>query len=800
MKQWILAWRALVRRPGFVSAVVVILALGIGANTAIFSLVDAVLLKPLPYPNPDRLVTVMESSPSKNESTSLIAPVRVEDWNRRNRTFEVIAAAYGDSVTDTSGAEPERLAAWRVSPRYLSVFGVKPVVGRAFTPDEELDGGPASVIIAQHLWARRYREAPSVIGRRLVLDGRGFTIVGVMPKEFAASGIDVWIPAQINAGLMRNRDARFYIGVGRMKPNVTVAQAQEDLARVERDLGIEFPQSDKGWSAVVGDLKEARVAGYRRALFFVFGAVALLLLIAVANVAGLMLTQLQRRARELAIRSSIGGTRMQVVCGVMREAVLIAAAGVGLGCLLAAWLVTFLTKAFATLPQSSAIRLDWRALLFAGLGGCLAVLLCGLLPALRSTRADLAVLLSHLGRGASGQHKWQSTLVACQIAVTVLLVASAGLLLRSYHNLSHVELGFDAVHAITFHVGAGWGEDRTRVGQMQKSILAQLERTPGVESAGYTNFLPTRGATLRYQVTLEGLAGASDSGHITIGERSISRGYLAALGTPLLAGRDCPDLAPVSNDPQKPGDPPKALVSRRFAETYGNGQNLVGRHLRWVDQPLGAPMEIVGIAGNAREDTLDVTAAPYLYLCMAPGGWPDPEYVARTHGDTRALIHQIRPIVRNIDASRAVFGLQSVQDVVSESLATPGLNTRMLTGFAIAALLLASVGLYGLVSLTVAARTREIGVRMALGAGAPQIAAYVVRGVTRLLGFGIAAGLIMTLLADRILRSVLFGVSPMDVATLAATVLTLAVVSALATLAPARRAARIDPLTAIRTE
>ena len=795
MKSWILAWRSLVRRPGFTAAVVLILALGIGANTAIFSLVDAVLLKPLPYPNPDRLVTVMEASPSKNESTSLIAPARLEDWNRRNRTFEEIAAYYGENVTDTSGAEPERLAARRVSPRYFTVFGVKPTAGRTFTPDEELDGGPASVVISHGFWTRRYHQVPSAIGQRLVLEGRGFTIVGVMPKEFDTAAVDVWIPAQLAAGLMRNRDARFYMGVGRLKPNVTVAQAQEDLASVQRELGEEFSQTDKRWSAVVGDMKEARVGGYRRALFFVFGAVALLLLIAVANVAGLMLTQLQRRARELAIRSSIGGTRMQVAGGVLREVLLIAAAGVAMGCLLAAWLVDFLAKAFDTLPHSAEIRLDWRALLFAALTGFLAVLLCGLLPALQASRADIVALLSHGGRGASGaRQRWQSTLVASQIAITVLLVASAGLMLRSYLNLSRVDLGFDPAHAITFHVGAGWGEDRTRVGQMQKAILAQLERVPGVEAAGFTNFLPTMGATLRYQVTLEGPARTDASGRITIGERSISRGYLRALGTPLLAGQDCPDLVVLSTAP------PEALVSRRFVEMYGKGQNLLGRHLQWLDQPLGPPMEIVGVAGNAREDTLDVAPAPYLYVCMAPGGWPDPEYVVRTHGDTRALLGAIRPLIHNIDSSRAVFGLRMVQDVVNESLEQPGLNTRMLAGFAMAALLLASVGLYGLVSLAVAARTREIGVRMALGAGAGQIAGHVVGRVARLLTAGTAAGLILTLLADRVLRSVLFGVSPMDLATIMATVLTLAVVSALATLAPARRAARIDPLEAIRTE
>lgn len=793
MKPWMQAWRSLARRPGFALAVVAILALGIGANTAVFSLVDAVLLKPLPYPNASRLVTVMEASPSKNESTSLIAPARLEDWNRRNRTFEAIAAGYSENVTDTSGVEPERLAARRVSPRYFTVFGMKPAVGRTFTPDEELDGGPASAVISYGLWTRRYHQAPSVIGQRLVIEGRGFTVVGAMPKEFGA-GTDLWIPAQLGAMLMRNRDARFYVGVGRMKPNVTVAQAQEDLARVQRDLGREFPQSDKGWSTVVHDLKEARIGSYRRALSFVFGAVGLLLLIAVANVAGLMLTQLQRRARELAIRSSIGGTRMQVVIGVMREAWLVAATGVALGWLLAAWLVAFLAKALDTLPHSAELSLDWRALLFAALVGCLAVLLGGLLPALQSTRANISALLAHGGRGTSSQHKWQSSLVAGQIALTVLLVASAGLMLRSYHNLSHVDLGFDPAHAITFHVGAGWGEDRTRIGQMQKAILAQLERVPGVESAGDTNFLPTTGATLRYQVTLEGLAQTEQSGRITIGERSISRGYLQALGTPLLAGQDCPDMAPMSSDS------PKALVSRRFAEMYGKGQSLVGRHLQWADQPLGPPMQIVGIAGNAREDTLDVAPAPYLYVCMAPGGWPDPEYVVRTHGDARALLNQIRPIIHSVDASRAVFGLRTVQDVVNESLEQPGLNTRMLTGFALVALLLASVGLYGLVSLAVASRTREIGVRMALGAGAGQIVRHVAAGVARLLAVGLLTGFLLTLLADRVLRSVLFGVSPLDPLTLAGAILTLFAVSAFATFAPARRAARIHPIEAIRTE
>jgi putative ABC transport system permease protein len=632
-------------------------------------------------------------------------------------------------------------------------------------------------------------------GRRLILGGKGFTIVGVMPKQFTSSPVDLWMPAQFGAGLLRNREARFLGGVGRLKSGVTIAQAQEDLVRVQRELGHEFPQTDRGWSALVGDLKEARVGSYRQALVFVFGAVAWLLVLAVANIAGLVLTELHQRERELAIRSSLGGTRTQVIGGVMREVLLIVAAGVALGCTLAQWLVDILAIVFTSLPHSATPQIDARALAFAALSGVLAILLCGLLPVLQATRANLATILSHGGRGSSGAHRWQSALVCGQIALGLVLLASAGLMLRSYYNLSHVNLGFDPAHTVTFHVGAAWDEDRKRVGQMQTDLLAALDRIPGVESAGFTNFLPATGATLRYQVTLEGLAPTAETRPITVGERSIRRGYLRALGTPLLAGQDCPSLAAVA---QGPG---KALVSRRFADVYGAGLNLLGRHLRWATGGMpGDSMEIVGIVGNSREDTLDVAAAPYLYVCVVPGGWPDPEYLVRTRGDTRTLLQSVAPIAHNIDSTRAVFGAQKLENILDASLEQPRLNTGMLTVFALAALLLASVGLYELVSLAVAARTREIGVRMALGAGAGQIVRHVASGVGRLLATGIGAGFLLTLLADRLLRTVLFGVSPMDPMTLLGAGLTLSVVSAFATLAPARRAARIHPLEAIRSE
>ena len=797
MQHWKLALRSLTRRKGFAAAVVGILALGIGANTAVFSVVDTVLLKPLPYPDSSRLVSVMEASPSKSAPVSLIAPGRLEDWNRMNRTFDRIAGVYTENVTDTSGSEPERLAGRRVSPGYFAVFGTKPLLGRTFTPEEERVGGPPAAVIGYEFWTRRFRQLQDAVGRRLTVGGAGFTIVGVMPREFASSPVDVWLPSPVNDWLMRVREARFYSGVGRMKPGVTVTQAQADLAHVQGQLGEQYPKTDKGWSAVVRDLKENRVGEYRKTLLFVFGAVALLLLIAISNIAGLMLTQLQRREREMAIRSSIGASRIQILGAVLREILLMAAFGAALGCALAAWLLQAMQKFLTTLPAPGGFKLGWQALAFAALAGTGAAAACGLLPAVAATRANLAAILAQAGRGGSGaSHRWQRGLVTGQFALTVLLLASAGLMLRSYYNLAHVDLGFDAGRTVTFHMGAAWNEDRTRIGQMQEALLDQLERTPGVESAGFANFLPASGATLRYQVKLVE-TGHADSERITLGERSISRGYLKSVGAPIVAGQDCPSLRSLAQSPAK------ALVNRRFAEMYGQSRNLVGQHLRFMDvgyEPNAPPIEIVGIAGDLREDALNAAPVPYLYMCIVPGGWPDPEYVVRAQANPVAIEQAIRPIVRQIDPSRAVFGMKTVPEVLDESLDEPRLKSGVVTVFALAAMLLASVGLYSLVSLVVTARTREIGVRMTLGAQPGQIVGELLGSVGRLLTVGVAAGLVLTWLAGRLLRALLYGVSAMDAVTIGAAILALAIVAAAAAFVPARRAARIDPLTAIRGE
>jgi predicted permease len=419
-------------------------------------------------------------------------------------------------------------------------------------------------------------------------------------------------------------------------------------------------------------------------------------------------------------------------------------------------------------------------------------------PAIQSTRADLAGLLAESSRSVSGgRRRLQRGLVVAQLAVTVVLLAGAGLLLRTYYNLSHVDFGFNIANTITFHVGAAGNENRPLIGQLQMRIIAELQRLPGVESAGITSFLPATGATMRAQMQVEGLAGGEQSATFTIGGRTIGAGYLQALKVPLLAGEWCPPLRPFESNGAN-----KSLVNRQFVEQYAKGQNILGRHTLYPNSTQANPPmnEIVGVVGDVREDSLAEAPAPYVYDCASAGSWPDPEYVVRTRGDARAILRQVPQLVHGVDPNRAVFGMKMLDTLLDDALEQPRLNTRFLALFAAVAMLLASVGLYSLVSMAVTARTREIGVRIALGASPTGIMQLVFAGALRMLAAGIVLGLALTLAAERAIKTVLFGVSPLDALTLASAIAVLCAVSALAAFIPAQRAAGIDPLTAIRAE
>ena len=791
--------RSLRGRPGFFAVTVLTLGLGGGIATAVFSLVDTVLIRPLPYPDADRLVTVYESSPSARERTSLIAPARLEDWSRLNRTFAALSASYSENVTDTSPAEPERLEGRRVMPRFFAVYAMPFVAGRAFTAEEERENGPGAAVISEAFWARRFNRDPKAIGRALTIGGVPFEIVGVVPSAFTGAATDVWLPAQMSAFLLQLREARFLQGIGRLRPGVSLEQAGADLVTVQNALAKEFPKTDAGWSAEVRSLKEARVSGTRRGLVLVFGAVSLLWAIAVANIAGLTLVQMHRRARELAIRAALGASRARVIGAVVREGLVIAVVGAVVASALAYWIVSLMQIVLETTPRINELTLDWRALAFTLVTSAIAGCAFSVIPALVGTRASIRGAISAGGRGATGErHRTQQLLVVAQVALSVLLVGAATLLLRSYYNLTRVDTGFDAAGTVTFHVGARWDEDRVRVAQLQVQLLSALEQLPHVQAAGMTNFLPASGATLRYPFRVDGITGPNQDGSITLGGRSISPGYLPALRARLLAGTWCPASSLDRNAP------PTAMVNQTLVDVHAPNQNLIGRTMRMTQAgaaPGGNtnPITIVGVVGNLAEDGAGTGPVPYVYSCLAAGWWPDPEYVVRT-ADPRALAADLRRIVRELDATRAIFGLRPLQEVLDAALDQPRLDAGMLGTFAMAAVTLAAIGLYSLFMLMVSDRTKELAVRLAVGASPQQLVALVFSGAGRLLAAGLVVGVLLTLAADRFLRGLLFGVTALDARALAAAALTLGIVSAIAVAGPAFRAARISPTEALRGE
>jgi predicted permease len=788
---WVQAFRSLRRRPSYAGAAVLTLAFGTGITATVFSIVDTVLIKPLPYPDGDRLVAVYESSTAAREKTSLVAPARLEDWHRLNRTFVALSGSYGENVTDTSGGEPERLEARRVASRFFAVYATPPIAGRTFTEADERFNGPGAAVISDGFWMRRFGRSPSALGHAVVIGGEPYTIVGVMPAAFTAAVTDVWLPARIPPPLMRVREARFLGGIGRLRADATLDAAARDLAAVQAALAREFPKTDDGWSVEVRSLRDARVGDAWRGLVLVAGAVALLWLIAVANVAGLTLVQVQRRTRELAIRSALGASRGQVLAGLLREGIILAALGGLLGAGIGAWAARLLPALLEATPRMNELAFDWRALAFAASSSLLAV--CGytLVPALAGMRARIAPAISAGRTIPGGRHRLQEGLVVAQVALSVLLVGSATLLLRSYYRLAHLDTGFDAEGVIVFHVGARWDEDRARIGQLRVQLLAELGRLPHVQHAGTTNFLPATGATLRYQVFVSG-AGSGMDGWINAGARMISGSYFRAIGAPILAGTGCPPLS------TNPNAPRSALVNKQLVDAYAPGQNLVGRSLRMAQAP-GAEFTIVGIVGNLAEDGHAAAPAPYVYTCDPAGAWPDPEYLVRT-SDPRALAADLRRIVRELDPARAIFGMRPLARILESALDRPKLDSAMLALFASAAVTLAALGLCSLFMLVVAERHREMGVRLAIGAAPRQVVRLIAAGAGRLLTSGLVAGFALMLAADRLLRGLVFDATAFDLPTLAAAAATLAAASAAAVALPALKAARISPLDALREE
>jgi len=785
------AVRTLTRTPAFTATVVLTLALGIGANTAVFSAIDAVLLQPLRFPQADRLMRLSQTQQRSAETN--IAPIRLEDWNRLNDTFEAITGYYVEDVSETSGDLPERLRRSWVAPRFHAVWGVAPAIGRGFTADDYAPGGRLPVVISDRYWRRRFGADPSVIGKNVRVGSASFPIIGIMPASFLFPDrqVDLWFPSPMSDALAKVRQATWFIGIGRLKPGVTLDQARANLSIVQNQLAAEYPNSDRAIRVQITPLKEVTVGNVRGSLWLLYGAVSVLLLITCTNIAALMLSRAAHRQDEVALRLSLGASRRSVVAQMLTEAVLLAFAGGTIGLVIVGGAAGALRSAAATLPRIEEIRVDTRILLYT-LGTTLTVALaCGLLPVLRMGRSRLST--HDAGRTqVSTRNAVQWLLVGMQVALSVMLLAGAGLLARSLQQLSRVDPGFDASHVLTFRISGTWNETANYNGLLQRidSTLEQLPTLPGVVSAATTIFLP--GVPATYESTFDVVEAQGEAERRLAAEhRFVSPEYFATMNISLMGGDLC------GRQPVRA--PKEAVVNRSFASRYlSQRPSVFGLHLS-TNTPNSLPARIVGIVGDARERGLDREPAPIVYTCFSAPN-PSPFFLVRTQGEPTSFAQAVRLKIKSLEPSRAVYDIATLEDRIGTAFSQNRMRAVVLISFAATALLLACVGLYGTLSYIVTLRRREVGLRLALGAIRGDIVRHFLRQALRVVGVACACGLALSLAFARLLTGMLYGVSPSDPMILTTVIGVVIAVSTLAALVPATRAAFVAPMVALRED
>jgi predicted permease len=787
------ALRFMRRSPGFSIAVILTLALGIGANSAVFSAIDAVLLRALPFPHGDELVALNQWDSRNKNPQSSVAPVRLEEWNRMNSTFQAITGYYTEEVSESSGQMPERLTEAQTAPRFLQVWGVAPMLGRDFSPEEEHFGGPAAVLISDRLWRRRFQADPAAIGKKLHFGSYSPTIVGVMPASFLFPNreVDVWTPSPADAPYAQSREAVWYITVGRMKPGVSLERARADLAMVQGRLGKEFPKFDKDLGVQVQPLKNVLIGGAGKSLWLLFGSVSLLLLIACTNIAALLLARTAEREHEISIRLSLGASRMRVMMQLLSETFVLALAGSVLGLAVAALaprLFQFLSK---DMPRVDEIGLEWRIVVYSLACALVTTLLCGLSPAWQATRRELTSGLAQGGRTqVGGRHGMQWTLVGLQVALAVTLLIGAGLLLRSFEALGAVNPGFDPNHVLSLRISASWGEttDMKKLTQRMNRTLKALRNIPGVEAAATAAMLP--GVPFDYRAEFQIADGQLDANQKVIAaERYVSAGYFQTMKIPTMQGQTCSEDSDF-----------KTVVNRSFANAYFGNSSAMGHHLTHTSADSFATAgEIRGVVADAREQGLNEEPVPTVYWCVNDPN-PDPHFLVRTQGDPMAMAGAVRAAVHAVSPARSVYDVMPLTQHLDDAYSENRLRTLLLSLFAITALLLVSIGIYGSVGYLVRLRRREVGLRLALGAVPSQIMVrFLIQGL-RVTLLGCAAGLAISFSVSHVLAGMLFGVSNTDAATYCGVVLLILAVASLASLIPAVRAARLDPTKALREE
>jgi predicted permease len=808
------AGRQFLKTPGLTAVVVITIALGVGANTGLFSVVNGVLLNPLPYPQPEQLVTLHESKP--NFETGSISYPNFRDWQKDNHTFSAMAIARGYAFSLTGAGDSVQVSGEFLSSDFFSILGVKPLLGRSFAPGEDEIGAGPVALISEGLWQRKFGSAPDIVGKGITLDGKSYTIVGVIPSSFHfpmgsfATRREVFVPVgQWKNNLLNTRSAGLgFHGIGRLKPGVTIEQAAADMSAVTNNLATAYPDADKGISAKLIPLKQWMVGQVRPLLLVLLASVGFVLLIACANVANLLLARSTGRAREFAIRAALGASRQRVLRQLLTESVVLALAGGAFGLLLAAWGTQAALGVLPTaLPRAEEIGLDPRVLLFTLAISLLAGILFGLAPALKMSPSNQQETLKEGGRGVSGtRHRVQSVFVVAEMAMALVLLAGAGLMIRSMMRLWSVDPGFNPQNVMT----VGFSLPPSMMTASPDAIRAafrefdnKVASIPGVQAVSQTwGAFPMNGDD-EQTFWFEGAPKpASENDMNWAIDYIVEPGYLKAMGIPLRRGR-------FFTDQDNEHSPRVIVIDDVFARKFFPNQDPIGRRID--SNNFAGAAQIVGVVGHVKQwgldldDTEKLRAQFYMpcmqmsdtFIAMQPSG---SAMIVRSDNAGAGLLDSIRNVSQQISSAQVIFGAQSMEAVITDSLAGRRFSMILLGAFAVLALLLASVGIYGVISYVVGQRTHEIGIRMALGACRSDILRLILRGAGKLTLIGIAVGLVSALILTRLMARLLYGIGPSDPLTFIAVPVILISVALLACYLPARRATKVDPMVALRYE
>ncbi len=778
--------------PAFALTIVLTLALGIGANSAVFSAIDAIVLRPLPFPHGDELVQLQQHDFKNKNPNPFVAPLRLEDWNHLNSTFQAISGYFTQDVSLTSGLLPEKVTQAFVAPRFLQVWGISPALGRDFTQEEWKFRGPHAVLISNRFWRTHLDSDPNAVGKTIRIGQFTYSVVGVFPPSFFFPNrdVDLWVPNPVNAPYSQNRESTWFTVIGRLRPGVTLAQARANMETVQSQLAKQYPKSDRNLTVELQPLKSVELGGIEGSMWLLYGSVSLLLLIACTNIAALLLARNTEREHEISIRYALGASRSAIISQLLTEVFVLSLTGSLLGLVVAAGASHGFALASKYLPRVDEITLNSRIVSYSLACALVTTLLCGLFPAIRATRRNLSASLAQGSRTqVSSSNPWQWRLVGMQVSLAVALLIASGLLLRSFQALGRVRPGFDPDHVLTLRISGGWAEttDMGKLTQRINRTLDGLRSVPSVEAAATSAMIP--GNSEAYPTELKTSEGNQDQNSKMIADmRFVSAGYFSVLHIPVLRGQACEDGLPFNT----------VVVNRSFAEKYLSDSPVIGHHLESAAaDDFMTPGEIRGIVGDAREQGLDSPPQPTVYWCVSAPS-PDPNYLIRTHGNPAAMADTLRRKIHDLEPARSVSGIMPLEDHLDDRLAENRLRTLLLTLFALSAISLVGIGLYGTISYVVRTRQREIGLRLALGALPGQIISrFLLQGLRATLT-GAVVGLLLGAAMSRLLSGMLYDVSPLDPATYLGVLALTLFVAAAAAFFPAVRAARFDPTRVLR--